>query len=320
MSILVLVVAESIDESRDRITSELIAMAQELNPEWIQVAAPGADSEERAKLFASMSGVTNVYVYRHDFDSVGLSTGDICQQVENSRPTVVLMPATLWGRDLAPRVAARLDVPIAADVISVKVNESGSLACRRQVQGGRKESEVTLSSPCAVITTRPGSFRGSPASGGSAEVIATVVDPIIDLKVTLLEEIAAEKPTEGIATASRIVSGGRGLGKPENFALVEELAAVLNAAVGASGAVVGAGWRPHSQQIGSTGTTVAPRLYLAVGISGAVQHTIGMSGSDAIVAINRDPDAPIFQIASLGVVGDLFEIVPALIEELKKAP
>jgi electron transfer flavoprotein alpha subunit len=155
-------------------------------------------------------------------------------------------------------------------------------------------------------------------SGGAANTIVSLIDPDLDIKVTLLEEIVAERPTEGIATAARIVSGGRGLGKAENFSLVEELAGVLDAAVGASGAVVGAGWRPHSQQVGSTGTTVAPRLYLAVGISGAVQHTIGMSGSDAIVAINRDPNAPIFQIASLGVVGDLFEIVPALIDELKK--
>ena len=319
MSIKVLVVAEPNEANRDNIARELIAIAQQLGPAGIHVIVPGEDAEARAREFAGLAEVTSLHLSHHEFDSLAFWTDFICGNAKEVRPSAILIPATLWGRDIVPRVAARLDVPIAADVVGVNVNEGGSIVCRRQVYGGRMETEIAITSPCAVISVRPGSFRGSPEPGGDADILVSVVDSIFDFRKTLLEEVAAEKPAEGIARAVRIVSGGRGLGKAENFALVEELASVLNAAVGASGAVVGAGWRPHSQQVGSTGTTVAPRLYLAVGISGAVQHTIGMSGSDAIVAINRDPEAPIFQIASLGIVGDLFEIVPALIDELKNS-
>jgi electron transfer flavoprotein alpha subunit len=189
------------------------------------------------------------------------------------------------------------------------------------VQGGRYVSDVTIeANQRVIVTVRPGSSRAVPLDGGRPTLREVpVAFTAADTSVQVLDTIVAETEAQGIATAARIVSGGRGLGKPENFALVEDLARELDAAVGASGAVVGLGWRPHAQQVGSTGTTVTPRLYFAVGISGAVQHTIGMSGADTIVAINRDPEAPIFQIASLGVVGDLFEIVPALIAELKSA-
>jgi electron transfer flavoprotein alpha subunit len=322
----ILVIAEGIEETRDRITLELIAAAQRLaTPLGVDIVVTmlGEDAESRATVFAKLELVRTVLIGTDaSLNPFTASpwTDAVHQVVEETNPSVVLLPATLAGRDIAPRLAARLDVPIASDVIGIAIEVNCAIVCKRQVNGGRLVTEVTITSRPAVASVRPGSLRETPATGGAAEirqVDLTALQP--DDRVTIVEMAVAAKATEGIATAARIVSGGRGLGKPENFSLVEELAAHLNAAVGASGAVVGAGWRPHSQQVGSTGTTVAPRLYLAVGISGAVQHTIGMSGADNIVAINRDPDAPIFEIASLGVVGDLFEIVPALSDELKKS-
>ena len=317
----VLVVVETADDNADRISEELIAVAQRLSDE-LHVVVGGTNARLRATTFAARLGVSRVLYCEHDAltpFTVGPWMDLVSAAVASTDAEIVLIPATLAGRDIAPRLAARLDIPVASDVITIDRDASGSLVCRRQVQGGRLVSDISLSGPRSIVSVRPGSLREVPTLGGSAEQDELDFEPKDGgYGVEVVDSVDAEKVIDGIATAARIVSGGRGLGKPENFVLVEELANVLNAAVGASGAVVGAGWRPHSQQVGSTGTTVAPRLYLAVGISGAVQHTIGMSGSDTIVAINRDPDAPIFQIASLGVVGDLFEIVPALIEELKK--
>jgi electron transfer flavoprotein alpha subunit len=317
----VLVIAESIEENRDRITDEMIAAAQKVASE-IHVVVLGDDSELRASRFATHADVRAVW--RGDSPHLHLFTTQpwlsaLNVVIELVSPEVIIVAATLAGRDIAPRIAIRLDAPIASDCISLSRVVDGELICRRQVLGGRLVTDLTVAAPQAIVSLRPGSLRDAPTTGGSAEIhMLDLASQADSPGVEVIETVTAEKDVEGIATAARIVSGGRGLGKAENFSLVEDLAEVLNAAVGASGAVVGAGWRPHSQQVGSTGTTVAPRLYLAVGISGAVQHTIGMSGSDAIIAINRDPDAPIFQIASLGVVGDLFEIVPALIDELKK--
>ncbi|MEJ7838469.1 MAG: electron transfer flavoprotein subunit alpha/FixB family protein [Thermomicrobiales bacterium] len=316
----VLVVAESVEEHRDRQTSELITVAQRIGRD-IVVLVLGTDAVSRAR---ECSGQAQVSVVLHADDErfepsivqPWLDAVDTaCSQIQ---PSVILFSASLAGRDIAPRLAVRIDAPIASDVVQVSIDDNGHLVYRRQVHGGRMVTDLTIAALRSVVTIRPGSMRDRPQAGGSAEVRRLNLPPRVDFGVTLLETRLAEKSQQGLATAARIVSGGRGLGNPENFKLIEDLAAALDAAVGASGAVVGAGWRPHSEQVGSTGTTVEPRLYLAVGISGAVQHLIGMSGADSIVAINRDPEAPIFQVASLGIVGDLFEIVPALIAELRK--
>jgi electron transfer flavoprotein alpha subunit len=172
----------------------------------------------------------------------------------------------------------------------------------------------------AIATVRSGSFAKSEPGMSDPDVAALdiALNPA-DLRVSLIETTPKGSGVSRLDAAEIVVSGGRGLGKPEHFALVEDLAEALGAAVGATRAVVDAGWRPHQEQIGQTGRTVSPRLYVAVGVSGAVQHNVGMQGADAIVAVNRDPDAPIFKIASFGIVGDLFEVVPALSAEVRNA-
>jgi electron transfer flavoprotein alpha subunit len=322
----ILVIAEGIEETRDRITLEAIAAAQRLAQSVdmsVSVAVLGNDAVSRADSLINFDLVSAVLAGSNpalEPFSARPWVDAVQRAVDAVTPSLVLIPATLAGRDIAPRLAARMNVPVASDVIGITIDRQGTVTCTRQVNGGRLITDITITARPSVISLRPGSLRETPASGGTAEVRELDLSGVAqDERVTIIQTTVAEKTSEGIATAARIVAGGRGLGKPENFSLVEELAAQLNAAVGASGAVVGLGWRPHSQQVGSTGTTVAPRLYLAVGISGAVQHTIGMSGADNIVAINRDPEAPIFEIVSLGVVGDLFEVVPALIDELKRS-
>ena len=244
----------------------------------------------------------------------------LARAMDDAQPAVVLVPGTTAGRDYAPLVAARAGIGLAADCVEFFFGDGG-LSATRPVLGGRAVSRVRfLGDGPAMATVRGGSFAKAEPGVSRPEVetldVALEAD---DLRVTLVETAPKGAGGSRLDTAEIVVSGGRGLGKPEQFALVEDLALALGGAVGATRAVVDAGWRPHHEQIGQTGRTVSPRLYVAVGVSGAVQHNVGMQGAEAIVAINRDPDAPIFKIASFGIVGDLFEVVPAVTAEVRNA-
>ncbi len=230
---------------------------------------------------------------------------------------MIFFPASQMGKDLAPRVGAKLEAGIAADCTSLRV-EGDDIIATRPVYAGKAYIDVKLSSPVKIFTLRPNVFT---ASGGAAGNVVgerhevNLADKDLAAQVTSVT-IAEGRPD--VTEASIVVSGGRGLKAAENFQLVEKLADVLGGAVGASRAVVDAGWRPHDEQVGQTGKTVSPSLYIACGISGAIQHLAGMSSSKYIVAINKDKDAPIFQAADYGIVGDALEVLPALTEELKK--
>jgi electron transfer flavoprotein alpha subunit len=248
-----------------------------------------------------------------------MATAVLAAVTKDVEPSVVMMPGTTLGRDYAPRLAARFGVPCVADGVSFSV-EDGSLLAVRPVFGGRVQSTVRfIGERPWLATVRPGSFEQSPVAGGSTPEPERIEVEFTedDRRVTVRETAEKQTGPTNLTGAKVVVSGGRGLKEPENFKLVEDLARVLDGAVGATRAAVDAGWRPHHEQIGQTGVTVSPRLYIAVGVSGAVQHNVGMQGSDYVVAINRDPDAPIFKIASFGIVGDAFEVVPALIEALR---
>jgi electron transfer flavoprotein alpha subunit len=232
---------------------------------------------------------------------------------------VAIFPGSAMGKDLAPRVAARLDSGYAADCTGLDV-EGGEVVATRPRYAGKVFSRVRFSAKPAVITVRPNVFTPveKPAAG-EVQNIPVSLDAS-SFRSVVREVRAAGGEKLDVSEAPVIVSGGRGLRDPEQFRLLEELADALgNAAVGASRAVVDAGWRPHGEQVGQTGKTVAPTLYFAVGISGAIQHLAGMRTSKFIVAINKDPEAPIFKVADYGIVGDLFEILPRLTDEVRKS-
>lgn len=247
----------------------------------------------------------------------------LCRLVEQYGPSSMMIGATNNGRDLGPRVSCRLHTGLTADCTALDIDaESGNVAWTRPAFGGNLMATILCPDHRPQIgTVRPGVFKKCAPVEAKAEILRE--DIRMDVKdirtrvLELIQEMDSEKvDLEG---AEIIVSGGRGVGGPEGFAPVRELAAVLGATVGSSRAAVDAGWIPHSHQVGQTGKTVGPKLYIACGISGAIQHLAGMSGSDCIVAINKDPDAPIFDVADYGVVGDLFEVLPVLTEEIKKA-
>lgn len=229
---------------------------------------------------------------------------------------ILILANTALGKDLAPRLSVKLDAGCVVDC--VKLNLSGNdLILTRPAYAGKALVDVKILTNKKVITLRPNVFK--------AQIIESPAPSEIVVKeisgVNLKSKVTSFKKSEGkldVAEADIIVSGGRGMKGPENFHLIEELAEALGAAVGASRAVVDAGWRPHNEQVGQTGKTVSPTLYVACGISGAIQHLAGMSSSKYIVAVNKDKDAPIFTVADYGITGDLFEIIPALTNEIKK--
>ncbi|MEZ6195953.1 MAG: electron transfer flavoprotein subunit alpha/FixB family protein [Planctomycetota bacterium] len=244
----------------------------------------------------------------------------VVQAVKALDPAAVVIPASTMGRDLAAWVAARLEAPLAMDCDEFEVAD-GAIRARRPVYAGKAKAWVVGDGAPFVLAIRPNVFGAVERKpGATADVEVMGVEFSIDTIRAIVTDIRAPENAEiDVAEANVVVAGGRGVGGPEGFGPLESLAKTLGGAVGASRAVVDSGWRDHAAQVGQTGKVVAPTLYIACGISGAIQHLAGMRTSKVIVAINKDPEAPIFKVADYGIVGDLFEVVPALEAALKEA-
>ncbi|MCX7732615.1 MAG: electron transfer flavoprotein subunit alpha/FixB family protein [candidate division WOR-3 bacterium] len=242
----------------------------------------------------------------------------LTQLVKQYQPETVVFSASANGKDLAATLAAHLETALLPDCTAVEFDQNGTLIATRPIYAGK--ALATVRAPDArplVISIRPRAVGPAEEKPGNGTVVAAQLTPS-ELRTRVADVVKTVLKTVELTEADIVISGGRGMKGPENYALLEELAAVLNAAVGASRAAVDAGWRDHQFQVGQTGKTVAPSLYIACGISGAIQHLVGMINSKCIVAINKDPEANIFKVADYGIVGDLFQVVPLLIEEFKK--
>ncbi len=247
-----------------------------------------------------------------------VQAGVVADMIRSGGYAAVVFAATAQGKDLAPRVAALLDVPLASDVTELDA-ESGSVTAVRPVYAGKAFTRIGFDATPVLVSIRPNVFQPAASAGaGAVEVVSPSFDGAPRSRVLGVE--SAGSGQLDVSEASVVVAGGRGLKGPESWSLLEALRDALgaDAALGASRAVVDAGWRPHGEQVGQTGKTVAPKLYFAIGISGAVQHLAGMRTAGTIVAVNKDPDAPIFQVSDYGIVGDLFEVVPRLTEEIAR--
>ncbi len=310
---MILVIAEHNNEKLKSFTLNTVEAASKINEE-IHILIAGNNSENVCNEASSIKKVKKVL---HAESSI--YENHLC---ENLTPLIVnlaenyshiIAPATAFGKNLMPRVAALLDVSQISDIIEVESEDTFI----RPIYAGNAIAKVKSNDIKKVITIRPTSFEPTPSSGGSA--IIEDIDEIEDLKLSKFvskEESKSERPELG--TARIVVSGGRGLQSSENFKLITDLADKLNAAVGASRAAVDAGYVGNDFQVGQTGKVVVPELYIAIGISGAIQHLAGMKESKVIVAINKDDEAPIFNVADYGLKADLFEAIPALKEELAK--
>lgn len=238
------------------------------------------------------------------------------------KPELILGPATFYGKSLFPRLGIKLRTGVAADCIKISIDPvAGDVTATRPAYGGNVLAEITFTQVRPqLVTLRPKAFKEATKDTHKAgEIIKREIpDDRLESQSTVKEVVQETGTMVNLAEADIIVSGGRGLKGPENFKLVQELAEVLGGAWGATRAVVDAGWVPYPQQVGQTGKTVNPKLYIACGISGAIQHLVGMQSSKVIVAINKDKDAPIFKVATYGIVGDVFEILPALTAKLKE--
>ncbi len=237
--------------------------------------------------------------------------------IREERPQLVVFANTATGKDLAPRLAQYFSAVMVSDVLSIAFTVGG-ISFVRSVYGGKVFENIEINDPLIFVTVRPNALGIYPADFRDPLLAKREFDLSDDLLYVVKEIVQKNRTEKSLSEAGIVISGGRGLKKAEDFLILEELAEVLDGAVGASRGAVEAGLRHHSAQVGQTGKTVSPKLYIACGISGAIQHLAGMSTSQVIVAINKDPDAPIFKIADYGIVGDLFEIVPLLTKELRK--
>jgi electron transfer flavoprotein alpha subunit len=292
-----------------------VADALEAGVDALAVGPGNLDATEAARY-----GAEEVFIIANDQVRWYQPRPYVAAVVERARAKeyrAIVLGATALGKDLGPRVAARLDCPFASDVTAIATD--GGLTVSRPAYAGKATYRLRIGAPCCVISLRPNSI--TPVEQPRTATLHHVVlahDDVGPAARTVAMKAPAEAALD-VAEAPIVVSGGRGLKEPANFQLLEDLARALGtAAVGASRAVVDAGWRPHAEQVGQTGKTVSPNLYVAVGISGAIQHLAGMRTAKVIVAINKDKDAPIFKVADYGIVGDLFEVVPRLTQEITK--
>ena len=314
-----LVVAEVTDGKLRPVSLELVSEARRL-------ANAGGGSVGVAVLAESAPHVGALAAYGADrvyeIPGAGMAAASALEALAREvDPELILLPATAAGSDLAAALAARLGAGLATNCLTLVPGNGGRLAQKRPMYAGKVIATVETKTRPSLVTARPRVFSlGQPDTSRTAQVISRPApQPSPWEAITeVVEMIKAERQELDVAEAEVVVSGGRGLGGPEAFTMLRELAGVLKGAVGASRAAVDAGWMPHSHQVGQTGKTVSPRLYVACGISGAIQHLVGMSSSQVIVAINKDPEAPIFTKCDYGIVGDVFEVVPALVAELKR--
>ena len=308
-------VAEHQDDQLNRGAAELAGAARTVGDEVVAVvcAAPGGTVPQQVAPF-----VDRVLVAENaDLGAytAGLWAQAIVELAQAQTPAVILLPHAPLGRDLAPVLAARLDAGLMTDCLELDWNDG--LVGRRSVLRRKLVATERVTTSIAVATCQRGAFAAATAGdAGTVEMVA----PTVDATATRTRFVAMERAEVGeanITEADVVVAGGRGLGDAEKFAVVQELADALGGVMGASRPVVDQGWVAHDRQIGSSGITVRPKLYFALGISGAVQHVVGMRESDVIVAINKDPQAPIFEYAHYGIAEDLFKVVPALLAALK---
>jgi len=252
--------------------------------------------------------------------TTGAYTSVLNKLIRKEEPQAVLMGNTAIGKDLAPRLAQRLGVGLASDCTGMEIDAKNFLSFKRPVYAGKAFAYLSSNVRPILATIRPNTFKAeAPDASRQAEIVKETAEiDSADLRAILKEVAIAASKRPDLTEANIIVSGGRGMKGPENYVILEALADVIGAAVGASRAAVDSGWKEHKFQVGQTGKTVAPTLYIACGISGAIQHLAGMGSSKFIVAINKDPEANIFNVADYGIVGDLFDVVPVLTEEFKK--
>jgi electron transfer flavoprotein alpha subunit len=296
---------------------ELLAKARVLGDETHAVAlGPGATSTVAV---LGEHGATRVYACddeRMVEPTARVAAHTLAGLIRSHAPDAVLFPSSYRARDVAGRLQAITGSSLMANAVDLPSVDRA----RAEILGGTTVVEVDLTGPRPhLVLVRPRSFESEPVGGAAELVEATVVEPDDLAAVRVLERTGSTGSGPALDGAKVVLAGGRGLGGPDGFRLLEELAdAIGDTAVGASRAAVDAGWAPYSMQIGQTGATVKPQVYLAAGVSGALQHAVGMKGSRRIVAISKDPDAPIMRIADLGVVGDLFDVLPALTEEVRR--
>jgi electron transfer flavoprotein alpha subunit len=309
----VLVLAEHNDGQLAEATLHAITAAKALD-DALDVLVAGHQCAAVAEATAKVPGVARVLQVEHPAYAAPVAE-DLALLLKQLAPAygAILAASTTHGKNVMPRLAALLDVAQLSDIVEVL----GPDTFKRYIYAGNALATVQTGDALKVITVRTTAFDAAPSEGGSAHIERLdAVDPAGIARFVGREVSGGERPE--LTSARIIVSGGRGMGSGDNFRIIEELADVLDAAVGASRAAVDAGYVPNEYQVGQTGKIVAPELYIAVGISGAIQHLAGMKDSKVIVAINKDEEAPIFQIADYGLVGDLFQVVPELTAELRK--
>jgi electron transfer flavoprotein alpha subunit len=321
---MILVIAEQRDSKLNRASWEAIAAAQQLAGDApVTVAIAGSDVTGAA---AELATAAVVEVVTLTSPHLALYTADGWVQAHAAAvaaisPRWIVLPHTYQTRDFAPALAARLDRALVTDCTAIKGDSSGPIFSRPMFQGKLAADVRPLGDAPWLVTMQIGAFRADRAAKGTAAAPVRAVDPAIDpgaIRQKPEPPFQEARQAVDLSQAQRIVAVGRGIKGPEHLSLAESLAGALGAELAASRPICDAGWLPMERQIGSSGQTVAPKLYVAVGVSGAIQHVVGMKGAGTIVAINKDPEAPIFEIADYGYVGDLFEFLPALTAELKK--
>jgi electron transfer flavoprotein alpha subunit len=313
----VLVVVEQAGGAVKKVTLEMLTMARELGtPAAVVLGAPGDAESIKDKL--SEYGAEKIYVAEsEEIDShlVAPKAAVLASLIKSVGPAAVLMGSTQEGKEIAARVAVKLDNGLLTDVLSLDADGTATQA----VFAGSTVVKSKVARGLPLVTVRPNSLTPTPSpAAGSFEPVDMTVDEASKLVKIVSRQAEQKGSRPELTEASIVVSGGRGVGSADNFKLVEEFADLLGAAVGASRAATDSGFYPHQFQVGQTGKTVSPQLYVALGISGAIQHRAGMQTSKTIAVVNKDPEAPIFELADFGVVGDLFKVVPQAAEEIRK--